>query len=99
MIQALTNNWKEFADRFIPQNEESIIFVQKNRDQCYMLDLDRVIERTRNLTMIRNNLHSSNIRRNFKECTAEEIAESKYNKLMSLLERRPELKELVNARL
>ena len=99
MILQSLHNWQEFADRFIPMQKDSIQYVMRNPEECYFLDQDKVLERERKLTMIRNCICASTLRRPFKECTTEEIALDKYNRLMALIEKRPELKAILESKL
>ena len=99
ILQLLTDNWKEFADRFIPQGKESVSYIQKHKEECFMLDMDKVLEYERKLNMIRNCIMYDTLQRNHKDCTPEEVAQSKYNRLMSLIERRPELKPILESKL
>ena len=85
----LVNDWQEFADRFIPQERESIAYVRKHPE--LMLDESKVIDHERKLNMVRNSIYSSGLRRPFSDCTSEEIADDKLGRLVRLLDKRPEL--------
>lgn len=87
----LESDWERFADRFIPQYENSTIWCIKNKEA----QREGLREYEINLLRIRNHLHSFTLHRNYRECTREEIAENKLIRLLRLLKRRPELSEII----
>jgi len=89
--QMLMNDWVGFADRFIPQYHNSTIWHIKNHEPLS----EDVREAEMNYMRVRNNIHSSTLQRNFSECTTEEIANSKLNRLIGLMKRRPEVCDII----
>jgi len=91
----LTQDWGMVADWFIPQYADSARYIMKHRDEYHTYDVDKVIEHERKMTMVRNCLHHTTLKRNFKECTPSEIADDKLRRLIKLVEKRPELDRIV----
>jgi len=81
---------------FIPEHENSFDCVMKNRDKYCMLDKDMVLQKQRNMNIIRWVLDTTSLRRNLDHCTPDEIADDKIKRLTELVKDRPELERIIN---
>ena len=85
----LIDNWQELADQFV---------FNYTKDDIYFWT-DELSQTGLNNVRIRNCIYRSNLRRNYSDCTKEEIAEDKLNGLMQLIKKRPELEQLIQSKL
>ena len=94
--ELLIADWQKTANMFIPVKENSLSYIDKHKDDYWMLDQHKVLERERNMNIVRWVLDTTSLRRNLKDCTPKEIADDKLNRLMKLTENRPELIKVID---